>query len=104
MRLGNLNNILETMDKPEGAVGFIIATSEFYIPVGDKLDVEAELSRLTNELEYNLGFLKSVMSKLENKRFVDNAPEKVVEIERKKEADARANIKSLEKRIAELKG
>ena len=65
--------------------------------------MQAEIAKLTEELNYNKGFLKSVQAKLSNEKFVNGAPEKVLEIERKKEADALAKISTLEQSIAGLK-
>ncbi len=102
-RLGNTDTISHTDKKPEGAVSFIVGTTEFCMPVGDKLDIGQEISRLEQELNYLDGFLKSVMTKLNNERFVSGAPANVVENERKKKADAENKIKALEIRISELK-
>jgi valyl-tRNA synthetase len=71
--------------------------------LGDKIDVEEELKKLTEELQYTKGFLNGVMKKLSNERFVNNAPANVVELERKKQADAEDKVKALEERIAALK-
>ena len=73
------------------------------MPLGDKLDVEEELKKLTAELDYTKGFLNSVMKKLSNEKFVNSAPEAVVNGERKKQADAEAKIAALEAQIAQLK-
>jgi len=98
--LKEINFISEKMDH---AVSFIIQTTEFYIPIGEPLKVEEELEKLAAELSYTQGFLKTVLEKLENRNFVQNAPEKVVEVERKKKSDAEAKIKVLEERIAHIK-
>ena len=66
------------------------------------MDVEGELVKIRLELDYNQGFLTSVMKKLDNQRFVQNAPTKVLELERKKKSDAELKIKSLEERLKEL--
>ncbi|WP_235208129.1 hypothetical protein [Saccharicrinis fermentans] len=71
--------------------------------MGDLIDVKAEIERLEADLKYNKGFLISVTKKLSNERFVNNAPEKVVAIEKQKQADAEAKIKALEESIANLK-
>ncbi len=101
-KLAYLSEIKQTTEKPDVAASFIVKTFEFYVPLGDKLNVEDEIARLEKDLEYNKSFLKAVLKKLENERFVQNAPEKVVEMERKKEADARAKIEALEQRISSL--
>lgn len=102
-KLGNLSGI-NYLDEPvEGATSFIIQSTEFYIPFSQSLDVEAELKKLQEDLEYTKGFLNSVMKKLSNERFVQNAPGKVVENERKKKADADAKIKVIEEKMESLK-
>lgn len=86
---------------PEQAMSFVIKGDEFFVPV--EIDPEAERQKLSEELEYTRGFLKSVEKKLSNERFVQNAPEQVVEKERQKQADAEAKIKALEENLASLK-
>jgi len=103
IKLGNLDEIRTISEKPEGAVSFITACAEFYIPVGDLHDHEGELNKLREELIYTRGFLESVMQKLNNKKFVSHAPAKVIELENKKKSDAEAKIKALEERIASMK-
>ena len=103
VKMANLSSIESTDMKIEGAVSFLVKSAEFYIELGDLVDVEEELKKLNEELEYNKGFLVSVMKKLSNERFVNNAPESVVNIEKKKKEDAEAKIKMLEERIASLK-
>jgi valyl-tRNA synthetase len=102
-KMGNLSGISFTERKLEGAASFIIRTVEYYIPVGKMLDVKGELLKIKEELDYTRGFLSSVMEKLENERFVQNAPVNVLELERKKKADAETKIRSLEERMEELK-
>lgn len=101
-KMCNLSEARFTDTKPEGVISFMIGTTEFFVHVGDRLDIGAELARLKEETEYLKGFLASVMKKLDNKKFVENAPEKVLEHERKKKSDSEAKIKSLEERINEL--
>jgi len=81
----------------------MVGTTEYFIPLGGRLDVKGELAKIREDLEYNRGFLISVMEKLENERFVKNAPAVVLELERKKKNDAEMKIKSLEERMKELK-
>ena len=102
-KMANLSQIEDTKTKIDGAVSFMVKSAEFYIELGDLVDVEEELKKLTEELEYNKGFLVSVMKKLSNERFVNNAPENVVVIEKQKKDDAESKIKILEERIAHLK-
>jgi len=81
----------------------MVKTSEFFIPLGDNIDVEVELEKLEKELVRHQGFLKGVLGKLNNEKFVSGAPEKVVAIERKKQADAEAKIKAIEEQMTALK-
>jgi valyl-tRNA synthetase len=103
IKLCNLSDIKFVDEKQNGAASFMIETREFFIPLGDKLDIEGELKRIKEELDYHKGFLNSVMKKLDNERFVSNAPEIVIEMERKKKRDAEMKIKALEERLKELK-
>lgn len=102
-KMANLSLIESTDVKIDGAVTFMVKSAEFYIELGDLVDVEEELKKLNEELEYNRGFLNSVMKKLSNEKFVSGAPEKVVNIEKQKKEDAETKIKVLEERIASLK-
>ena len=81
---------------------FIIRSTEFYIPVEGSIDTEAEILKLKEELKYHRGFFDSVMKKLGNERFVNSAPKQVVDIERKKLADAEAKINIIEEQIKGL--
>ena len=78
-------------------------TTEFFIPLAGKIDIEDEIAKIQEDLNYNRGFLVNVMKKLDNERFVKNAPANVLELERKKKNDAESKIKSLEERIKALK-
>ncbi len=102
-KLCNIDEIEYVENKPEGAFNFIIKTTEFYIPVSESIDVEGEIQKMEQELKYQQGFLNTVMKKLCNERFVNNAPEKVVAVEKKKQADAEAKIKVLEEQLQSLK-
>jgi valyl-tRNA synthetase len=101
-KLCNLSGIRFVSEKQDGAASFHVKTIEFYIPLGEKLDLEGELIKLNEELIYTKGFLTSVDKKLENERFVQNAPAKILELERRKKSDAEIKIKALEERISEL--
>lgn len=101
-RMGNLSGIFFTDRKPDSAASFLVKTVEYYIPLEKQHDISGELLRIREELAYTRGFFESVLKKLDNERFVQNAPAKVLELERKKKADAEAKIKSLEDRIQEL--
>ena len=103
-KLANLSDIQLTKDKPEGALSFITQEAEYYLLLGDLADHAGELVKLNEELKYTKGFLQSVLKKLSNERFVQNAPEQVVAIEKKKQEDAENKIKALEERIKELAG
>jgi len=102
-KLANLEEIIFVEEKVEGAIHFIIKTDEFYIPVDGEIDQDKQIRELEKELEYAKGFLASTMKKLNNKNFVNNAPEKVVENERKKKSDAEGKIKKLEESLKNLK-
>lgn len=102
IKLANLSAFSYTKEKVEGAFSFQIKTTEFYIPLAMNLNKEDEIERLTKELEYNKGFLKSVQIKLSNEKFVANAKPEVIEIERKKESDALSKIKTLEEQLTVL--
>lgn len=102
VKLGNLSAISYVEEKLEGAFSFMVKANEYFIPLGDSIDVAAELEKLQKELDYTKGFLKSVEGKLNNERFVNNAPEQVVAVERKKQADAQSKITVLEEQIAAL--
>ena len=101
-RIGNLSGLTFTDSKKAGAASFMVKTVEYYIPLGKKLDVERELLKIGEELKYAKGFLVSVLKKLHNERFVKNAPANVLELERKKKADAETKIKTLEERMKEM--
>jgi len=102
-KMANLTTIESTEIKIDGAVTFMVKSAEFYIELGDLVNVEDELKKLNEELKYNKGFLISVQKKLSNEKFVNGAPEKVVNIEKQKRDDAESKIKVLEERIASLK-
>ena len=101
-KLGNLSSINYVDEKVEGAFSFLVKSNEYFIPLGVSIDVEAELDKLQKELDYAKGFLKSVEGKLKNERFVSNAPDQVVAVERKKQADTLSKITVLEEQIAAL--
>jgi valyl-tRNA synthetase len=102
IKIANLSGIYFTEVKQDDAASFLVSTTEFYIPLGSRLDTESELKKINEELNYNRGFLLSVMKKLDNERFVQNAPDSVIENENKKKADAESKIRSLEERKKEL--
>ncbi|MDC8006112.1 valine--tRNA ligase [Aureisphaera galaxeae] len=101
-KLGNVENLGYIDEKLEGALTFRVKSNEYFIPMAGAIDVDAEIAKLTEELKYTEGFLKSVQGKLKNERFVNNAPEQVVANERKKEADALAKIETIKASLAGL--
>ena len=101
-KLCNLSEVRFVSEKQEGKASFLVGTTEYFVPLTGKLDVESEIAKMQEELNYNRGFLVNVMKKLENERFVNNAPASVLELERKKKSDAESKIKSLEERMKEL--
>ncbi len=102
-KMGNISEIEAVTEKDATAASFLVGTTEFAIPLGNNIDVEAELAKLEDELKYLQGFLNSVMKKLSNEKFVSNAKPEIVENERKKQADAESKIKTIEESIAALK-
>ena len=103
IKLANLSAYSYTENKIEGAVGFRVLTTEFFVPLTGNINVAEEKERLIKELDYNKGFLKSVQVKLSNERFVANAKPEIIAVERKKESDALQKIKSIEEQLAALK-
>ncbi|MCF7560512.1 valine--tRNA ligase [Sabulilitoribacter multivorans] len=101
-KLGNLEAVTYVSEAIEGALTFRVKSNEYFIPMAGSIDVEAEINKLTEELNYTEGFLKSVQKKLSNERFVAGAPEQVVAAEKKKEADALAKIETLKASLASL--
>ena len=102
-KMCNLSAIQAVEAKADGAAAFMVGTTEFAVPLGNMIDVEAEIARMEAELKHKEGFLAGVMKKLSNEKFVNNAPAAVIELERKKQADAESIIKSLKESIAALK-
>ncbi len=86
----------------DGALTFRVKSNEYFVPMEGAIDIEAEIVKIKEELKYTKGFLISVQKKLSNERFVNNAPENVIAIERKKQADAEAKIETLEKSLASM--
>ena len=103
-KLCNLSTVCVVDAKSDNALSFLVGTLEYAVNLGDRLDVQAELEKLEADLQYQEGFLQSVIKKLSNSRFVDNAPAAVIDRERKKQADAESKIASLKENIASLKG
>ena len=104
MKMCNLSSVNVVENKADGAASFMVGTTEYAVPLGNMIDVEAEIARMEAELKHKEGFLQGVLKKLSNEKFVNNAPAAVLEMERKKQADAESIINSLKKEsIAALK-
>ena len=103
MKLCNVSSVNYVTENPQDAFGFLVKATEYFIPVTDNIDTEAEIKKLEEELAYAQGFLKSVEAKLSNEKFVNGAPAAVVDKERKKKSDAEAKIKVIEQQLATLK-
>lgn len=102
-KLGNIEEITFVTEKPEGCISFIVGAQEFYIPLTQEVNVEEEITKLEEELKYTNGFLKSVVAKLSNERFVNSAPAQVVEKERQKQSDAEARKGVIEEQLVEFR-
>ncbi len=101
-KLGNVSNLEYVKNQVEGSLSFRVKSNEYFIPIEGAIDVEAEKGKIQEELKYTEGFLKSVQMKLSNDRFVSNAPDSVVAIEKAKQADAEAKIQMLKASLAGL--
>jgi len=101
-KLGNLSSIEYVTEKVDGALSFRVKSNEYFIPMTSDINVEEEKAKIEEELKYIEGFLKSVQKKLSNERFVNNAPEQVIKIERQKEADALAKVETLKTSLSNL--
>ena len=102
VKMGNIKAINVVTEKDATAAAFIVKTTQYFVPMEGKIDKEAELKKLNDDLAYYEGFLASVMKKLSNERFVSSAPEKVVANERAKQSDAEAKIAAIKEQIAAL--
>jgi len=102
LKMGNLSQLQYTDDKISQSNSFIVNANEYFIPFGDTIDLEGEKEKLLADLTYTEKFLESVRVKLTNEKFISGAPEKVIEIERKKEADAVNKISVLTQKLNEL--
>ena len=103
VKMANVGSVTATENKGEGVSSFMVGTTEYAVPLGSLIDVEAELAKAEAELKHLEGFLNGVKKKLQNERFVNNAPAAVVELERKKQSDAESKIATLKETIASLK-
>lgn len=102
-KMANIDSVKTVSQKAEGTASFMVGTTEYAVPLGNLIDVEAEIAKQEAELKHLEGFLISVKKKLSNERFVANAPAAVVELERKKQADAESKIAALQESLAALK-
>jgi valyl-tRNA synthetase len=102
MKLTHVKKIEKVETAVDGALSFRVRSNEYFIPVSGAVDLLAEIEKLRDELTYTRGFLQSVQRKLSNERFINNAPEQVVAMEKKKAADAEAKIETLQKSLASL--
>jgi len=103
LKLCNFETIEYTNEKASDTVGFVVNGVEYFVRLGNLIDVEAEIKKVEDEIKYLNGFLKSVLGKLSNEKFVSGAPEQVVALERKKQSDAESKIELLQQRVSELK-
>jgi valyl-tRNA synthetase len=103
VKLCNISEVRFVNKKQEDAASFMVRTTEFYIPLEGKIDVKAELKKIKEELDYHRGFLASVMKKLDNERFVANAPAAVIDLEKKKKSDTEMKIRTLEEALKSLR-
>jgi len=102
-KLTNVSSISYANAPVDGALSFRVKSNEYFIPMVGAIDIEAEIKKIEEELKYTKGFLISVQKKLSNERFVSNAPDQVIEIERKKQADAEGKIETLKKSLKGLR-
>ena len=103
LKMANLESIDVVAEKDSTAAAFMVGTLEYAVPLGDMIDVDVEIEKQEAQLKHLEGFLAGVMKKLSNERFVANAPEAVVALERKKQSDSEEKIAALKESIASLK-
>ena len=102
VKMGNLSQLEYVNEKVSNAYSFLVDANEYFIPFGDDIDIDAERSKIEEELNYTKGFLQSVLKKLQNEKFMAGAPEQVVSVEKKKEADALQKIAILEEKLKSM--
>jgi valyl-tRNA synthetase len=102
-KMANLSAINVVTEKDATASSFMVGTDEFAVPLGNMIDVDAEIAKMEAQLKHLEGFLQGIMKKLSNEKFVANAPEAVVAMERKKQSDSEEKIAALRESIAALK-
>ncbi len=103
LKLTNVSSLEYVTEQINGALTFRVKSNEYFVPVSGNINIEEEIAKLTEELNYTKGFLASVEKKLSNEKFVAGAPEQVIANERKKQADALSKIATLEQSIASLR-
>ena len=103
LKMANLSAIETIVEKDATSSAFMVGTDEFAIPLGNMIDVDAEIEKMEAQLKHLEGFLQGIMKKLSNEKFVANAPEAVVAMERKKQSDSEEKIAALRESIAALK-
>ena len=101
-KMAVLSDVQEINEKPDNTISFLVKTNEYFIPLSENFDKAGEIEKIQKELEYTKGFLSSVMKKLDNERFVQNAPENVLELERTKKSNAESKIRTLQERLDAL--
>lgn len=101
-KLGHVSTCHRDQEMPAEAFTFVIGRAEYAVPYGETVDVESQVEKMKEELNYTRGFLTSVQKKLTNEKFVNGAPQKVVELERAKEADALAKIELIEEKLKSM--
>ncbi|MBP5307179.1 MAG: valine--tRNA ligase [Paludibacteraceae bacterium] len=102
-KMGNLKDVKRVSEKSPASASFLAGITEYCIPLENNIDIESEIKKMQDEIDYLQGFLSSVMKKLSNERFVQNAKPEIVETERKKKSDAESKIQALQDSIAALK-
>ena len=103
VKMANISQVSFVAEKNPTDAAFIVKTTQYFVPMGDNIDKEAEIAKLEKDLAYQQGFLATVMKKLSNERFVSSAPAQVVENEQNKKRDAEAKIAAIEEQLAALK-
>jgi len=100
IKMAGLSGVEYVSEKDAAAESFMVKTTQYFVPMSEQIDVEAEVEKLTKDLAYFEGFLAGVMKKLGNERFMSSAPAKVVETEYAKKRDAEAKIEAIKERLA----
>ena len=103
VKMANISQVTFVAEKNPMDAAFIVKTTQYFVPMGDNIDKEAEIAKLEKDLAYQQGFLATVMKKLSNERFVSSAPAQVVENEQNKKRDAEAKIAAIEEQLKALK-